>query len=283
MYNVTLRQAQGDAEQSRSIKFQIIKYARVWWKLTTLTFSADLANRFAAGIYIVGKLIRFLFFLLLLILLVDKTKTLVGYDLNQVIFFFLTFNLIDILIQLLLRGVYHFRPLIVSGDFDLILTKPIHPLFRSLASHADIMDLITLVPLLGYMVYFLISGQIQFTFLGLILYLLLIACSFIIGMALHIMILAIGVLTTEVDHLIWIYRDMTGMGRFPIDIYREWLRNFLIFVVPVGVIMTFPAKALMGLLSVPMILFSIFLAFILLFLSFGLWNFALKKYTSASS
>lgn len=264
-------------------KSAIGKYFRVWWKLTTLTFASDLANRFAAVVYITGKLVRFLFFLLLLILLVGKTKILAGYDLNQVIFFFLTFNLIDILIQLLLRGVYHFRPLIVSGDFDLILTKPIHPLFRSLASHADIMDLITLVPLLGYMVYFLISGQIQFTFFGLILYILLIFCSFIIGMALHIMVLAVGVLTTEVDHLIWIYRDMTGMGRFPIDIYREALRNFLIFVVPVGVIMTFPTKALMGLLSTQMILFSFFLAFILLFLSFGLWNYALKKYSSASS
>ncbi len=251
--------------------------------MTTLSFTVDITNRFAAAFLIFGKLVRFLFFLGFLILLVGRTKTLAGYELSQVVFFFLTFNLIDIVIQLLLRGAYHFRPLIVSGDFDLILVKPINPLFRSLASRTDVLDLITLVPLLGYMVYFLASGQVHTTVSGFILYLLLVICSFLIGLALHIMVLSVGVLTTEVDHLIWIYRDLTGMARFPIDIYREWLRNFLIFVVPVGVIMTFPAKALMGLLSFQMVLFSFALTGVLLFLSIRFWNYALKRYSSASS
>lgn len=259
------------------------KYLRVWWKMTMAIFQADLANRLAAFLLIFGKVLRFLFFLGFLILLMGRIKTLAGYDLGQVIFFFLTFNLIDITVQLFLRGVYHFRPLIVSGNFDLLLIKPLHPIFSSLASHADVLDLITFIPLVGYMIFFITSGQITTTFLGIILYCLLLIGAFLIALALHILVLAVGILTTEVDHLIWIYRDLTGMGRFPLDIYREWLRNFLIFVVPVGVIMTFPAKALMGLLSWPWVIFSFSLAGILLFLSLRFWNFALRRYSSASS
>lgn len=264
--------------------FQILsKYIRVWWKMTLVIFSADLENRLAASLFILGKVIRFVFVLLFLFLLVARTKTLASYDLNQVVFFFLTFNLIDIVTQLFLRGVYHFRPLVVSGNFDLLLVKPINPLFTSLTSHADILDLITLVPLISYMIFFLASGHVTFDSLGLLLYLLLLFSSLIIALSFHMMVLGVGILTTEVDHLIWIYRDLTGMGRFPVDIYREWLRTFLIFVVPVGVLMTFPAKALMGLLSFQMIIFSLVLAVILLFLSLQFWNYALKRYSSASS
>lgn len=251
--------------------------------MTLVVFRIDLTNRFAAFLFLLGKLGRFFFFLAFLIFLVSKTKTLAGYDLNQVIFFFLTFNLVDISAQLFLRGVYHFRPLIVTGNFDFILTKPLHPLFRSLASHTDILDLITFIPLVLYMIFFLASGKIFLTPMGVLLYLLLVFNALLIALAIHILVLAVGVLTTEVDHLIWIYRDLSGMARVPVDIYREWLRNFLIFVVPVGVLMTFPAKALMGLLSWPMVIFSFVLAGALLFLSLRFWNFALKRYSSASS
>lgn len=248
-----------------------------------MVFRVDVSNRVAATLFIFGKLLRFLFFLGFLILLVGRTRTLAGYNLSQIIFFFFTFNLIDITVQLLLRGVYHFRPLIVSGSFDLVLVKPVPPLFASLVSHTDVLDLFTLVPLIGYMIYFLASGQIIVSLPGILLYFLLITCSFIIALALHIMVLAVGILTTEVDHLIWIYRDLSGMGRIPVDVYREWLRNFFIFVVPIGVIMTFPAKALMGFLSPQMVSFSLVLSVVFLFLSFRFWQFALKKYSSASS
>ncbi|MDO8551290.1 MAG: ABC-2 family transporter protein [bacterium] len=259
------------------------RYLRIWWRMTLVIFRADLMNRFAAGLFIFGKLIRFFFFLAFIFLLVKQSKFLMGYNLDQIVFFFLTFNIVDITSQLLLRGVYHFRPLIVTGNFDLILIKPINPLFASLASHADVLDLITLFPLLGYTVYFLAQGQIPITFLGIILYLLLIFCAFIITLSFHILVISVGVLTTEVDHLVWIYRDLSSMGRFPIDIYREGIRTFLTFVVPIAVLMTFPAKAFMGLLSWQLIGYSLVLAVILLVLSLRFWDFALKKYSSASS
>jgi len=262
---------------------QIIKYLRVWLKLTILAFSIDLSNRFTAAFAISGKIIRFLFFLGFLFLLVGRTETLAGYDLYQVVFFFLTFNLIDILIQFFLRGAYYFRGLIVSGDFDLVLIKPINPLFRSLFQRTDVYDLITLIALIVYMIIFIAVGNLAITPLGVILYLILMISSFIIGLAFHIGFLAIGILTTEIENIIWIYRDLSSMGRIPIDVYREPLRTFLTVVVPVAVIVTFPAKALMGLLSWQWVVFSFVMSGLFLFLSFRFWKYALTQYSSASS
>jgi ABC-type uncharacterized transport system permease subunit len=71
------------------------------------------------------------------------------------------------------------------------------------------------------------------------------------------------------------------MAALPIDIYREPLRTVLTFVIPVGLMISFPVKALVGALSIPLILVSILFSAVLFFLSFQIWNYALQKYQSA--
>lgn len=259
------------------------KYLKVWYLMTIASFSSFLFSRFAAIILLTGKFLRFLFFLFFLYLLVGKTKALGSYSLNQVVFFFLTFNLIDILVQLFLRGVYRFRSLVISGDFDLVLVRPINELFRSLACWTDLLDLITIVPLVVYMIIFLAKGNIDVSIVGILFYLLLVVNAFILALALHIMVAGVGIITYEVDNTIWIYRDVSAMGRIPVDVYMEPVRSLLTFVFPVAVLITFPAKALMGLLSWQWILFSFLLAGFFLWASLKFWKYALTRYSSASS
>lgn len=258
------------------------RYFKAWWLMTINSFQTALASRSGAIIFILGKVIKFAFFFFLLVIVVEKTEALVGYNLNQVIFFFLTFNLVDIFGQFLFREVYRFRPMIVSGDFDLILTKPIHPLVRVLLGGADVLDLSTLFPLAALLFYF--AQRIgTLAPIQVFLYLLLIFNAFLIATAFHIAVLAFGVLTTAVDHTIMIYRDLTAMGKIPVDFYNQFIRALLTFVVPVGVMMTVPAKALMGLLSVQMAAYAFIVGAVLLWLSLKFWNFSLTRYSSASS
>lgn len=107
--------------------------------------------------------------------------------------------------------------------------------------------------------------------------------SLVLATAFHIIVLAIGILTTAVDHTIMIYRDITSMGRVPTDIYKEPLKSIVTFILPVGILMTFPAKAMMGLLSFWGIIISISISVVVFYLSLTLWRYALTKYSSASS
>lgn len=232
-------------------------------------------------IFLTGKVLRFVFFVGFLYFLVKGTNTLAGYSLNQTIFFFLTFNVVDVLAQFLFREVYRFRPQIVSGSFDLVLSKPLSALFRSLLGGADIIDLITIPPLIYATIY--IGGTLNPTFLNTTLYIVLLVNGLLIATAFHIAVLAMGILTLEIDHTIMIYRDLVSLGRFPVDIYKEPLKGLLTYLIPVGVMVTLPAKFLMGLVSVQGILISFLVSLIFFFASRLLWNFALKYYTSASS
>lgn len=259
-----------------------IHYFRIWKRYTLNSFSTYLDSRFGAAIFLTGKLLRFLFFLIFLFLLLGNTKNLGGFNIYQVTFFFLTFNLIDTITQLLYREVYRFRPLVVEGRFDYVLLQPINSLFRSLAGGADFLDMVMLIPVLAMIIYVAFHLS-PISLIKIILYIILLINSFVLTTALHIIVLAVGILTTTVDHTIMIYRDLTSMGRIPIDIYKEPLRSLLTFIIPVGVIMTFPAKALMGLLSIWGVVISLLIAGVFLYGSLRLWRFALTKYTSASS
>lgn len=73
------------------------------------------------------------------------------------------------------------------------------------------------------------------------------------------------------------------MGKLPIDIYKQPLRGILTYLVPVGIMMTLPAKALLGLVSPVGVLASFALGLLTIFVSMRFWKFALKRYTSASS
>lgn len=259
----------------------ILKYAHLWTKLTINSFMTVLTSRFGAILFLIGKTLRFVFFLVFLLTLFTQTRFLASYSQTQMLFFFLTFNFIDTVTQLLFREVYRFRPMVVSGDFDLVLVKPISPLFRALVGGADPLDLVMLIPFVAALVY--VGSQLGVTPAGAGLYLLLIINAIAIAAGFHIFVLSLAILTTEIDHTIMIYRDLTSMGRVPVDIYQEPLRSIITFAVPVGVMMTFPAKAILGLLSPWFVIVSCCIGGAFVWLSLRMWRFSLSRYSSASS
>ena len=258
------------------------KYFHLWYLLTVNSFAISLISRFNTVLFLVGKILRFILFAIFLYALFAHTASIATYTLQQALFFYLTFNLVDTTTQLFFREVYRFRQLVVTGDFDLVLVKPMHPLFRALAGGADPFDLFMMIPYTGLTIY--VGSQMQNVNVWLtLLFLLLMLNGLLIATGFHILVLALAIVSTEVDHTIMIYRDVTSMGRLPVDIYKEPLRSIVTFVVPVGIMMTFPAKAFIGLLSPLTICLSIVIGFAFFSLCLRTWRGALKQYASASS
>lgn len=245
------------------------------------SFLVYLNNKIILGVFLLGKVLRFSFFTAFLYFLVSGARDLAGYSVTQTLFFFLTFNLIDAISQFLFREVYRFRTYIVSGDFDLILLKPFSPLFRVLFGGADIIDLITLPPLIFAVGYF--GSQISAGPVASFYYVLLLINGLLIATAFHILVLSLGIITLEIDHSVMIFRDITKLGTLPIDIYRQPLQLILTYLVPVGIMVSFPVKALIGMVSFWGVVLSFLFGGLLIFLSLRFWNFALTKYSSASS
>lgn len=256
-------------------------YFKIWLMMSRNSFLMVLNQKSVLFVFLAGKIIRFVFQIAFLYFLVTGSQTLAGYNSTQAILFLLTYMIIDATAQFFFREVYRFRTYVASGDFDLILVKPVNSLFRVLMGGADVIDLITLPPLFAAIIY--VGSLLSPAPFQIILYLLLLITGFLITTAFHIIVMSLGIITLEVDHTIMIYRDVTNMGRFPVDIYKEPLKSILTFIVPVAIMMSLPAKALLGFASFGAIICAIIISAMFLFLSLRFWNLALKRYTSASS
>jgi len=259
------------------------KYVRIWLLMAKMNLAEQASSRINFVSLLLGKLVRMGFVFVFLIALFSHTESLAGFTLTQTLLFFMTFNLVDIMAQLFLRGIYWIRWLVIEGELDFVLTAPVNPLFRIATRTTDFLDVTTLLPTFAILGLLISRLETNLTLLNLLLYFGLILVGFVIAFAIHVVAAAVAVYTQEVDNLIWIYRDLMAMGRFPVDIYAAPVKLILTFVVPVAVMTSFPAKVLIGVLSWQNIILAFVIAGIFLVGSLKLWNLSLRYYTSASS
>ncbi len=256
-----------------------MRHIRLFWLLTTFSLKKTLMNPMSIVILLVGKFLRFGMFFLFVWYLMTYTKVLSGFTPNQVLLFYLTFMIVDTFAQFMFREVSRFKRLLVSGEFDSILLKPHHPFLRILVGGMDIVDLVLLCLYVGLAVYF-ISQLTSVSFVHILLYMALLMNAFVIVASIHIAILSLGILMTEVENSIMIYRDVTRLGMFPIDMYQKLLQFILTFVLPVGIMITVPVKGLLNVLDPSWYWISLFCALALLLSSNLFWRFSLKYYQS---
>jgi ABC-2 type transport system permease protein len=204
-------------------------------------------------------------------------------DRNQAVIVVLFFNLIDTTVQFFFRSLYTFRPILIKGDFDFDLLKPLPTFFRPLLSGPDFLDLPLIIIKLTAFIYFIVHYSIAVNTLQIVLVIFLFINAFILAFAVHLAIAAWSILTTEIDNLVSMYRSLGQAAIIPTDIYHGVLRFALDYIIPFTVIATIPAKAILGILSPSGIIFSCLVTYGFLFSSIKLWRYSLRHYTSASS
>lgn len=256
----------------------IQRYSKILWLYSIFSVKSTTQSLNGFIMFMIGKLLRFAMFFLFIYFLVSRTSALQGYSTLQALSILMTFEIITSIGGMIFREVYRFRPLVISGGLDGILTKPYHPFTKILFGGFDIMDMMILIMQAGIMGVIIYLGG--YSFIHILLFVALIANAMLIFTGFHILALSMGIMTTTVDQALMILRDIIETGRFPIEIYSEPIRWIITFVIPVGVMMTFPSKGLFGLLSLQGVLFSFFLGISFMTLNLYLWRYALKRYQS---
>lgn len=256
-------------------------YAKVWWLMSRNSVIGILSERLTLLVFLASKILRFGLFGFFLFFVFGGTNGIAGYTRQQALFFFATFNVVEVISQFLFREVYRFRSLIVSGDFDLVLVRPMNPLFRALLGGMDFIDFVTIPPLV--VVAALAGSGLAPSGLEVVYWSVLVLNGIVISAAIYTVVLALGILTTEVDQSVMIFRDLANLGRLPIDIYKEPLRSIITFIVPIGVMYTLPPKALFGFVSPAQVALYCLFGLVAFVLSYKFWQYAIRKYASASS
>ncbi|MDX6768699.1 MAG: ABC-2 family transporter protein [Elusimicrobiota bacterium] len=260
----------------------LARYGRIWLRTASMAMQAQLTYRMGSFGFLLGKMIRLVFFFAFVVAVFRHVDSVAGYTLEETALFFLTYNLVDMSAQIFFRGVYGARRTVAEGDFDFYLVQPCSPLFRMVCSTVDFLDLITIVPVL--LMTALVFGRLPPAgWEAYAAYGLLVFNGVVLVFAVHVVVAALAVRTQEMDNAIWIFRNVMFMGKFPADVYARPVRWALTVGVPVAVMTSFPAQAFLGRLSWAAAAYAVALAAASLVFAVWFWRDCVARYTSSSS
>ncbi len=169
------------------------------------------------------------------------------------------------------------------GTLDYVLLRPADALVLCLVSNFAPWRL---VEILGGLV-LIVVGMVK---LGQVPTIGALVSALVVGLAGVAALYAFGVLilcasfrAIRLQNLTFFMEALLDFGRWPIQVFRGPLRAFFTFVVPLAVMITYPAEALIGRLAPGTVALSLATSAALLLVARLLWARCLAGYTSASS
>jgi len=255
----------------------------VWIIIAKNKIQNQLLTPSSSFLFIIGKIFYFSFAVITIYTIFGNNRNIQGYTLPQALIFVVFFNLLESLTQFLFRSLYTFRNILIRGDFDLDLLKPLPSFFRPILSGPDFLDLPMIFIQFISLVYLLIHYHFSLNLIDSSVLLIVFVLAFLISFSVHLSIAAFSILTTEIDSLVALYRNLGKAATVPTDIYTGPLRFILDYIVPITIIYTVPSKALTKILSPNTLIFSVIYTLIFFSLSILFWKKSLRHYSSASS
>ncbi|HEY1334812.1 MAG TPA: ABC-2 family transporter protein, partial [Myxococcaceae bacterium] len=87
----------------------------------------------------------------------------------------------------------------------------------------------------------------------------------------------------KIDNLTNLFNSIFDAARWPVEVFRGVIRWLFTFIVPLALMTTFPAQAMLGRLPLTALAWSVVGAGVFGWLSRRVWLSSIARYTSASS
>ena len=218
-------------------------------------------------------------------LIFRRVPAIAGWNFTQILFLY-GFSLLPLsLFNMISLNLYYFSEIyIIMGKFDQVLLRPIHSLFQILFEKFRLEALGDTV--LGVVIIVACARQLrlplgwpEWAFLALAT-----LCGCVIYLSVFLMLTCVSFWMEDRVGVIPPVYNMLAFGRYPLDIYGEFIRFFLSWIVPFGFASFYPTAAVLGkevyrvyawLLPV---VTAVFLAAAVL-----VWNRGVRNYSSTGS
>jgi len=170
-----------------------------------------------------------------------------------------------------------------SGAFDYVLLKPVDAQAMISASRYEPWRLFDLLAAIAIVAYALAQRGEPLAATDLALGIVLFCAGVLATYALWIICAAASFWVVRLDNLMFLLGSIFDVARWPVQVFHGGWRFVFTFVIPVAVMTTFPAMALLGRLGAGPTFATAGGALLLLALSRVIWRTAIRSYTSASS
>jgi ABC-2 type transport system permease protein len=170
-----------------------------------------------------------------------------------------------------------------KGDLDFILSKPMNSQFAMSVYKMNVSYIINLILVIAWFVYHLVHSGIELDIFRILLFPVMILSSVCIIYSTRVLFCTLSVIFTRADYIMYVWYQLYRFGTRPDSIYPMGIRFVIMSIMPFALIASVPAKWLIFHISWLWFFWSIFVGLLFLYFSHLFWNFALKRYSSASS
>lgn len=260
------------------------KYFRLYIKLLNLNLMKALSYRgnFLFGVILTALESATSFFGISIIF--SHINSLAGWNYGDMLVLNGIFMIMNALGWLLFRGgINDLDRTINRGDFDFYLIRPVSPQFLVSIQRIDLEDAARGVVGVAVIGYGLSLNHTHISLTSWPLFLLTIICGQAVLYSVFLSLKTISFKSIQgwaTNNIAFRFQELT---QYPTDVYRGILKTVYTFILPLIFVVTVPAKALLGKLSLEMAFGSIIVAGSSLFVARLFWQWGIKNYTSASS
>ena len=169
------------------------------------------------------------------------------------------------------------------GTLDFVLTKPVNSQFMVSFRHLGIYNLLDPLLGIGLMVAALIWRGEMVSVIDLVGWVVLGAGALSVVYALAVAIQSLALWAIGGEALDDLLQGVVEAGRFPVQMYRGFVRALLSFALPVAVMTTFPVEALLGRTTLKLVVVVTLVAAAALVGASLVWRLSLRHYRGASA
>ena len=261
-----------------------MRYFRIWREFFKMSWMADMEYRMNLLVQVFGDIIWYIAQLSIFEVLFTHTNHIGTWDIHSMRAFMGTLFLVDALYMIFFQNSFdQFSTLVKKGDLDLYLVKPVSSQFMCTFKKINSAYFVNVIFVCCYLAWAFSYVAYPWTIANLLSYSFLLLCGLAMLYAIRFSFCSINVIFHNASNIGFLFFNVYRIGMRPDPFYPQWLRYFILFVIPVGFFASVPARSMVGELDIRYFIAAPTLAVVFNFLANRFWHYSLKKHSSASS
>ncbi|HLH73186.1 MAG TPA: ABC-2 family transporter protein [Chloroflexota bacterium] len=276
----------GSARSDRSGLRHLIT---LYFRLVGARSRSQMQYKFSFGLLVANGILATVVDFVEVLVIFGRIPTLAGWSLGEVAMLYGTAAMSFALAEMFARGFELLSQQVVQGQFDRVLTRPLGAFFQVFATELALWK----VGRLGQgLIILLIAVRllaIQLTATKVLVLLLAIASGAVIFYAIFVIGAATCFWTVESNEIVNVFTNGgVLLTSYPLEIYQDWLRRLVTFVLPLGFINYYPVLFVLGRpdpFELPwwMRLLSPLVALVVGLVAWALWSTGVRHYQSTGT
>ena len=216
--------------------------------------------------------------------LYQHTDSIGGWTQDQTRVFLGALFLIDAIYMVLFHeNLDHLSWMVKRGELDLLLTKPISSQFMVSCKKVNVTYIANVFLTGAFLVWAVLQLKTPVGWAQILFFTLSIAFSLSVTYAFRLCFAVLALIFQNAEYITFIWYQLYRFGTRPDAMYPNLLRYAHLTIIPVAFLDSVPSRFIVEGIQWDLFLGGLAVSVLLLYLTARFWNYALKKYSSASS